>query len=83
MVPLRRIEYRGAEFEEMSLDAVLTPVLARTTPPIGHLSPRQPFDVLFPRLLEYGPSQTSDLTPEEDWDVIVSDLRELATAMET
>ena len=36
-----------------------------------------------PRLLEYGPGQTSDLTPEEDWDVIVSDLRELATAMET
>ncbi len=34
-------------------DAVLTPVLARTTPPIGHLSPRQPFEQLFPRLVEY------------------------------
>jgi len=34
-------------------DAVLSPVLAHTTPRIGHLSPRQPFEQLFPRLLEY------------------------------
>jgi amidase len=34
-------------------DVMLSPVLAHTTPPLGHLSPRQPFDELFPRLLEY------------------------------
>ena len=34
-------------------DAVLTPVLAHTTPQIGHLSPRQPFEELFPRLVDY------------------------------
>jgi amidase len=34
-------------------DLVLSPVLARTTPRIGHLSPRQPFEQLFPRLVEY------------------------------
>ena len=36
-----------------------------------------------PRLLEYGPGQTSDLKPEEDWDIVTSDFKELATAMET
>jgi amidase len=35
-------------------DAVLTPVLAKTTPLIGHLSPRdQPFDQLFERMAAY------------------------------
>jgi amidase len=34
-------------------DAVLCPVLAHTTPRIGHLSPRQPFEALFPRLVDY------------------------------
>ena len=34
-------------------DAVLSPVLAHTTPPIGHLSPQQGFDELFGRLVEY------------------------------
>ena len=34
-------------------DAVLCPVLAHTTPRIGHLSPRQPFEELFPRLVDY------------------------------
>jgi 2-haloacid dehalogenase len=34
-----------------------------------------------PRPLEYGPGQTSDLEPEEDWDVIVSDFEELASVM--
>lgn len=34
-------------------DAVLSPVLAHTTPRIGHLSPQQPFEELFPRLVEY------------------------------
>lgn len=36
-----------------------------------------------PRPLEYGPGQTSDLKPEEDWDVVVRDFGELATVMET
>ncbi len=34
-------------------DVVLSPVLAHTTPTIGHLSPRLPFEVLFPRLVDY------------------------------
>ena len=34
-------------------DAVLTPVLAHTTPRLGHLSPQQPFEELFPRLVDY------------------------------
>ena len=36
-----------------------------------------------PRPSEYGPGQTSDLKPEDDWDVVVSDFRELAAAMGT
>ncbi len=35
------------------VDVVLCPVLGRTTPRIGELSPREPFDELFPRLVEY------------------------------
>lgn len=34
-----------------------------------------------PRPLEYGPNQTSDLGPEEDWDVVVKNFEELAAAM--
>ncbi len=34
-------------------DVVLSPVLSHATPMLGHLSPRLPFDVLFPRLVEY------------------------------
>jgi 2-haloacid dehalogenase len=34
-----------------------------------------------PRPLEYGPGQTSDLTPEEDWDIVVGNFEELAAAM--
>ncbi|QFS86311.1 MULTISPECIES: amidase [unclassified Marinobacter] len=34
-------------------DAVLTPVLGQTTPPLGHLSPTVPFDQLFDRLTRY------------------------------
>ncbi|MDQ2699373.1 MAG: amidase family protein, partial [Actinomycetota bacterium] len=30
-----------------------SPVLAHTTPPLGHLSPTLPFDELFDRLREY------------------------------
>ena len=36
-----------------------------------------------PRPLEYGPGQTSDLTPEEDWDVVARDFEELAVVMAT
>lgn len=35
-----------------------------------------------PRPLEYGPGQTSDLGPEEDWDIVASDFEELATVMQ-
>lgn len=35
------------------LDLVLTPVLAHTTPPIGHLSPAVPYEVLVERILAY------------------------------
>ena len=34
-----------------------------------------------PRPLEYGPGQTSDLKPEDDWDVIAGDFQEFAAAM--
>lgn len=33
------------------------------------------------RPAEYGPGQTSDLGPEEDWDVVAGDFGELATAL--
>lgn len=36
-----------------TMDAVLSPVLAHTTPAIGHLSPAQDFDELFARLTRY------------------------------
>ena len=36
-----------------------------------------------PRPLEYGPGQTSDLGPEDDWDAVVDDFEELAAAMGT
>lgn len=34
-------------------DAVLTPVVGHTTPPLGHLSPNVPFNTLFDRLRHY------------------------------
>jgi len=36
-----------------SFDVLLSPVLAHTTPELGHLSPLQPFDQHFRRLLDY------------------------------
>lgn len=36
-----------------ALDAVLSPVLTHTTPPLGHISPRVPFEQLFERLIDY------------------------------
>jgi amidase len=35
------------------VDVLLSPVLGHTTPPLGHLSPTLPFEVLFPRLQAY------------------------------
>jgi amidase len=35
------------------VDVLLSPVVAHTTPLIGHLSPRQPFEQLFDRLIHY------------------------------
>lgn len=35
------------------LDLMVSPVVAHTTPELGHLSPANGFDVLFPRLLDY------------------------------
>lgn len=34
-----------------------------------------------PRPLEYGPGQTTDLAPEDDWDVVTRDFGDLATRL--
>ena len=34
-----------------------------------------------PRPAEYGPGQTSDLTPESDWDVVARDMEDLADSL--
>ena len=39
--------------------------------------------VFVPRLTEYGPGQTTDLTPEGDWDVIAKDFLDLATMLDS
>lgn len=36
-----------------------------------------------PRPTEYGPQQTTDLVPDDDWDVVATDLRDLASQMGT
>ncbi len=36
-----------------------------------------------PRPTEYGPQQTTDLTPQQDWDIVASDLNDLARQMDT
>jgi 2-haloacid dehalogenase len=36
-----------------------------------------------PRPTEYGPQQTTDLAPEQDWDIVASDLGDLAQQMNT
>jgi 2-haloacid dehalogenase len=33
------------------------------------------------RPTEYGPGQTADLAPEEDWDVVAADVEDLARAL--
>lgn len=52
LVRLRRSthEYRKAFVDH---DVLLSPVLAHTTPALGHLSPTLPFEELFPRLQAY------------------------------
>lgn len=35
----------------------------------------------FPRPTEYGPAQTTDLTPEADWDIIATDASDLANRL--
>ncbi len=52
---LWRLRRSGQEFEAgmAGYDAVLMPVVGHTTPPLGHLSPRLPFDTLFERLTHY------------------------------
>ncbi|MGH3359206.1 MAG: amidase family protein, partial [Nocardioidaceae bacterium] len=49
---LRRSEHRYAEIFA-DYDVVLSPTLAHTTPKLGYLSPAQPFDELFDRLMRY------------------------------
>ncbi|MGZ8177260.1 amidase [Williamsia sp. SKLECPSW1] len=45
-------KYRGV-FRDSGLDAMLSPTVAHTTPELGHLSPTNSFDVLFPRLVRW------------------------------
>lgn len=41
------------ELERLGVDTVLSPVVAHTTPPLGHLGTEQPFELLFQRLIDY------------------------------
>ncbi len=52
---LRRLRGSAARYTQAFLrqDVLLSPVLAHTTPEIGYLSPAQPFDQLFAKLLQY------------------------------
>jgi amidase len=52
---IRRLRRSGAVYARAlaGYDAVLSPVLSHTTPELGHLSPRLPFEELFPRLVAY------------------------------
>lgn len=52
---IRRLRRSGARYARAiaGYDAVLSPVLSHTTPALGHLSPRLPFEELFPRLVAY------------------------------
>jgi len=38
---------------------------------------------MFPRRSEYGPGQTTELSPEGDWDIVTDDLEGLAGALGT
>ncbi|QGV81992.1 amidase [Streptomyces ficellus] len=52
---LRRLKRTTAGYAAAfrGLDVVLTPVLAHTTPPIGHLGPAVPYPTLIERILAY------------------------------
>ena len=52
---LYRLRRSAREYRKtfVGLDVVLSPVLTRTTPPLGHLAATLPFEVLFPRLQAY------------------------------
>jgi amidase len=52
---LMRLRRSARRYREMftRYDVLLSPVLAHTTPRLGHLSPAQPFEVVFGRLLDY------------------------------
>lgn len=52
MMHLRRT-LNSKKSQQWDYDVVLSPVLARPTPELGHLSPAVPFDELFRRLKEY------------------------------
>ncbi|MFJ9434197.1 amidase [Streptomyces sp. NPDC101490] len=52
---LRRLKRTGRAYAAAfrGLDLVLSPVLAHTTPPLGHLSPAVPYETLIDRILAY------------------------------
>jgi amidase len=52
---VRRLRASRAEYARAmhGYDVVLSPVLAHTTPALGHLAPTQSYDVLMQRLVEY------------------------------
>ena len=52
---VRRLRRSEREYASIfaDYDVVLSPTLAHTTPMLGHLSPTQPFEQLFDRLLRY------------------------------
>ena len=52
---LRRLRAIGAAYDAVfdRHDLVLSPVLAHTTPQLGHLSPREPFETVIARLTSY------------------------------
>ncbi|TVP58079.1 MAG: amidase [Halomonadaceae bacterium] len=52
---LWRLRRCGQQYQKVlaGYDAILSPVLAHTTPELGYLSPQQSFDTLFQRLEQY------------------------------
>jgi amidase len=52
---IRRLRASTAAFETAmgSLDVILTPTVAQLPPVLGHLSPTLPYDVVFPRVIDW------------------------------
>ena len=52
---IRRLRASTAAFEQVmgSLDVVLTPTVAQLPPVLGHLSAALPYDVVFPRVIDW------------------------------